>query len=50
MPPTCNAGNDVKIELSSEISREVKISKRNVLKKFKKLATCCKPGCFQHST
>jgi len=48
MPPTCHAENDV--ELRSEISREVKISKRNVFKKFEKLATCCKPGCFLHST
>jgi len=37
-------------EMTSEMSREVKISKRNVFKKFEKLSTCCKPGCFLHST
>jgi len=38
------------LELTSKISREVKVSKRYMFKKFEKLATCCKSGCFLHST
>jgi len=38
------------LALTPIISREVKVSKRNMFKKFEKLATCCKPGCFLHST